>query len=445
MIQSRFFLYIIIRVFFIILNAIIFSLFLVRDMHYYMAISLLLLVVQGYYLIKYINNVNVKITNFLNAITYNDFTISFPDSAQENVTFRELYASLIKLRQNFQDLKIKQLTQERNYQEILDQVSVGVFTYDSKGHILFSNSAVKKMFNFPQLNHIKQLMRIDDNMYDTIQNLKPNEQKPIKFSNERESRQLSIKSNTIVVNKSKLKLIVIQDLSYELNTSETTTWLKLSKVLVHEIMNYITPITSISQSVIKQFAMQKSNPTDLATSQNIENGLNLIQNQGLELMEFVKSYRQIMNVPTPNKKIFNIKKLFKKVLLLIDQESLNKSTRISIQIENNDLTCFADEVLISQVLINLLKNSLQSLENQKDGEIILSAGERNDRVFIEIRDNGPGIPKEILNDIFVPFFTTKASGTGIGLSLSKQIMRLHEGILTVTSTPSKATVFILYF
>jgi signal transduction histidine kinase len=226
--------------------------------------------------------------------------------------------------------------------------------------------------------------------------------------------------------------------------------MKLIRVLMHEIMNSITPITSLSESLSNIYSTggkpvlpeQVSVKTIATTLQ----GLNVIKEQGKGLMSFVESYRKLTRVPEPEKKLFRVDDLMSRVQILYNSLEKSDRTNLSVSLADPDLEIYADQNLISQVLINLLKNALESNENNNAGKITISvAGGHNKHPEICVTDNGPGIPEENIDEIFVPFFTTRQNGSGIGLSISKQIMRVHGGNLKVRSVPNKETVFCLSF
>ncbi|HET8735524.1 MAG TPA: ATP-binding protein [Pricia sp.] len=437
------------------------------------------LVLQTIFLIRYINQTNRKIAYFFDAIKNEDFTLRFPEKLSVK-SLEELNHSLNMLNVMIQDIHVKKQAQEHYYQEILKQADIGILTINPKGHILYANPTVQRLFNYYPLNHIKQLNQVDEKLYAHIKDLKPFESKTLQLTNEREKRQLTLKSTCITANGQPLLLVVVQDIHKELDEKETDSWVKLIRVLTHEIMNTITPITSISESVLKYF---KKNGRTLSVEEFAEHhvkstvkGLEVIKEQGKDLMDFVQSYRTFLNVPEPDKQLIPARKLFEKVMLLLDESDDQNQIDIAVVVDPEDLELFVDEKQITQVLLNLGKNAQQALANQANnasrnttpenpgpentaigktmpgnkvseniqGHIKFLAGfDAKNRKIVKVWDNGPGIAPEILEEIFVPFFTTKNTGTGIGLSLSKQIMRLHGGSIQVASKEN--TVFTLTF
>src|SRR5690606_12641975 len=247
-----------------------------------------------------------------------------------------------------------------------------------------------------------------------------------------------------------LLLVIIQNISNELNDNEVDSWVKLFRVLTHEIMNAIAPITSISETLSGFYKTEKVliSPSEINENDIIDvvKGLDTIQAQGKDLLNFVESYRTLTKIPSPKKDLVKVASLFEKIRILVSQERGFSQTKFLISVEPENLEIFADEKQIIQVLVNLVKNSLESLYQNPNGIIKLSGAKNNlGKLTLQVSDNGPGVPPILLDQIFIPFFTTKEQGTGIGLSLSKHIMRLHEGNLHVNSILYKQTIFSLEF
>lgn len=449
MVSRNIYLQLLFRIILITVSAVGFA-FLCFEKHYIGAfIILALLVGQTAYLIRYVNHTNRKIAYFFDAIKNEDFTLRFPEKLSLK-SLEELNHSLNMLNGMIQDIHLKKQTQEQYYQEILKQADIGILTFNEKGHIIFSNPTVERLLNYRPLNHIKQLAQVDENLYALFEGLKPFDRKLFQLTNEREKRQLAFKSTSITLDKQNLLLVVVQDIHKELDEKETDSWVRLIRVLTHEIMNTIAPITSISESLLKFFKTGKEGSSmEEFPKEHIKSttkGLEVIQEQGNDLISFVQSYRTLLNVPEPDREIISASKLLGKVNVLMGQYDINNQVKIHLLTEPNDLELFIDEKQISQVLVNLAKNALQSLGNRENAVVKITAGINKERKkYIEVWDNGPGIPADLIEEIFVPFFTTKNTGTGIGLSLSKQILRLHGGALKVHSVPNEATSFVLIF
>jgi PAS domain S-box-containing protein len=400
-------------------------------------------------MVSYLNSTNKKIRFFFDSVRNDDSNLFFPLETR-NPAMKELYHSMNRVNQQIQFLKIENREQEQYFRTLLEHLAAGIITFNEKGFILHSNSAAKKLLSMEVLTHLQQIEGKDKKLFETIRGIKPYERKLIGFSSESGEIQLSLKATSIKTHETELVILSIQDIKNELDEKEIESWMKLIRVLMHEIMNSITPITSLSETLSNIYS-KGSNPI-LPSEVNEKTiavtlqGLNVIKDQGKGLMSFVESYRKLTRVPEPEKKIFKASELIDRVRVLYDSLEKNINIRFSVQVRNPDLEIFADQNLISQVLINLLKNAVEANENNDEAIISVAVNEGfNGHHEICIIDNGPGIPVENLDEIFVPFFTTRENGSGIGLSISKQIMRVHGGNLKVKSVPGKETAFCLSF
>ena len=413
----------------------------------YIGVAIMVLLIGN--LANYLNTTNRKISYFLESVQNDDSALSFPTDAVAPST-RHIYMALRKVNEQIQKLKIESQQKEQYFQTLLEQVATGIVTFDTKGFILHANTAAKKMVGVDVLTHISQLERVGESLHLAVSNIKPFEQKLVSVSSERGNIQLSLKAASFRVRDTDLILLSIQDIRNELDEKELDSWMKLIRVLMHEIMNSIAPITSLSESLCKYYTVdgRPARPEELneATIGTTLRGLNVIKDQGNGLMQFVESYRKLTRLPKPEKKTFDFEEIITRIKVLY--ASLENSDKVKLMVSANpaDISFYADENQISQVLINLAKNALQANEKNPDGKIRITAGYNADKQpEIKVSDNGPGIPEEILEQVFVPFFTTRENGSGIGLSLSRQIMRLHGGSLQVHSVPGKETVFTMRF
>ena len=287
--------------------------------------------------------------------------------------------------------------------------------------------------------HVKQLARIDEKLQTTIANILPGDKHQISFVNERGTVNLSIRVSEMTLQEKHVRILAINDINSELDDKEIDSWIRLTRVLTHEIMNSVTPITSLSDTLLSIHEDANS---------EIRNGLEVISTTGKSLISFVESYRKFTHIPTPEPSLFYVQKFAERMTNLARHHNNFPNITININIEPADLIVYADEKLITQVVLNLLKNAMQAIgSGQPDGLIELKAYCNPDEsVIIEVSNNGPTIPPEEAVHIFVPFFTTKEGGSGIGLSISRQIMRLSGGSIALKSNPAiNKTSFILTF
>ena len=408
----------------------------------------IVLVVTSSNLIYYLNKINRRIYYYFDAIRNEDSTLSFPQNTNSKI-IQDLNKSMLKVNKQIQQIYLKNRQQEQYFQALLEHAATGMFTFNKKGFILHSNKLVKRLFDVDVLTHINQLKRFSPKLYQTVRDIQPSEQRLLTLQNKKGIIQLLIKSNSFTSDKEELMLLSVHDIKNELDEKELDSWRKLIRVMMHEIMNSITPITSLSESLAGYFYTDKTikkpeeiNEQTIATTIR---GLEVIREQGKGLISFVESYRKLARLPKPEKKVFPLKFLVDHIQILSKSFEQNDHVTLSCDVIPPQLELFADEKQISQILINLVKNAFQALANTPDAQVKITAktGE-NGRPEICVCDNGPGISENILDKIFIPFFTTKENGSGIGLSISRQIIQMHGGSLKITSTPGK-TIAILNF
>lgn len=400
-------------------------------------------------LIYFLNRINRRIYYFFDAIKNEDSTLRFPNNI-DNKIINDINQSLQKVNTQIQQIYLDNQKQEHYFQALLEHAATGMFTFSKQGFILHSNKLAKQLFEVDVLTHINQLKRVDSRLFQAIKELQPNEQRLITLHPKSGIIQLLIKSNSFISEKEELMLISVQDIQNQLDEKELESWRKLIRVMMHEIMNSITPVTSLSESLAGYFykdgAMVAPEDINTKTIETTIRGLEVIREQGRGLISFVDSYRKITRLPAPVKKVFKVEKLLENIRILSASFPHELPIELSCQVAPAGLELHADEKQISQVLINLVKNAFQANESNENAQISINAYvNKNGHPAISVNDNGPGIPDELLDKIFVPFFTTKENGSGIGLSISRQIMQMHGGSLKIKTTPGKSTSAVLVF
>ncbi len=396
-------------------------------------------------LISFLNHTNRKIAYFFDAVKNEDTTLYFP-LITKNRTVKELNASLNNVNEMIKNIRADIRDQERYYHLLLEQAETGIMTIDHKGHIRYSNKAAKNLLQVDVLTHVSQFQRIDDELWQLLANIEAGRKNHIKFQNEKDSYDLSLISSTINVNDNELKLIILQDIKTEMDESETESWIKLIRVLSHEIMNSITPITTLSETLVEYFSQSKPGDSQIIKEEKITeaiSGLNVIKEQSRSLLKFVESYRNLTRLPKPQIKAFDASILVERLMVLCQSEPNAVHVEFSSEIDPKDIFINGDLEQLTQVLINITKNSVEALSENPDGQIAIKIRRKLKVTVIQVKDNGSGIPEENIDEIFTPFFTTKESGTGIGLSLSRQIIKNHKGKISVRSKPGKETVFTI--
>lgn len=325
---------------------------------------------------------------------------------------------------------------KKYYELILDFVSTGLLVLNDNGAVYQKNKEALRLLGLNIFTHIRQLSKVDATLMEKMENCRPGDKLQVMFHNERGTVNLSIRVSEINVHKEHLRILALNDINIELDEKEIDSWIRLTRVLTHEIMNSVTPITSLSDTLL---SMVKDK------DEEISHGLQTISTTGKGLLSFVESYRKFTRIPTPEPSLFYLKAFIERMVELTRHQNPCNHITFHTEVTPADLILHADENLISQVVINLLKNAVQAIGNQPGGRIAIQAHCNDaEEVLIEIKNNGPAIPPEIAEHIFIPFFTTKERGSGIGLSISRQIMRLSGGSLTLIPD-DKETKFILKF
>jgi signal transduction histidine kinase len=313
------------------------------------------------------------------------------------------------------------------------------------------------MFNLEQIPHLSKLKSIDPKLVELLENIKSGDQRRINVKVNHKLLSLAVHSQSIILQNREIKIVTLQDIKSELDMHEMDSWQKLIRILNHEIMNSVAPITSLSSTIsgfYKEGEEQRSpeHITPKIISDTLR-GLNIIEDHGKGLIHFVESYRSLTQLPKPEFIRVNIWEFYERITILVnsyydsdeDTNQVNPTIRTSVIPE--DLTLMADDKLLAQVFINVIKNSIEAFDKLCDGNEVLLNGSRNPdgRVVLSVQDNGPGMDSETVEKIFVPFFTTKESGSGIGLSLSRQIIRIHNGNISCDSTPGSGTTITMIF
>lgn len=375
-----------------------------------------------------------RVLFMIDALENNDNAIHFPEEKTTPET-REINRALNRVGHILYNVKSETAQQEKYYELILDCINTGVLVLNDNGAIYQKNNEALRLLGLNVLTHIRQLSKVDVTLMQKVEFCRTGEKLQITFNNERGTVNLSIRVSDITIRKEHLRILALSDINSELDEKEIDSWIRLTRVLTHEIMNSVTPITSLSDTLLSL-----SDTHD----EEIRSGLQTISTTGKGLLAFVESYRRFTRIPTPEPSLFYVKAFIDRMVELARHQNTCKNITFHTDISPADLIVYADENLISQVVINLLKNAIQAIGTQADGKIEISTRcNDSEEILIEIKNNGPVIPPEIADHIFIPFFTTKEGGSGIGLSISRQIMRLSGG--SITLLPGKETKFVLKF
>ena len=451
MVFKRFSLLITVRIVILFLT-IALEIYLILTSHLYATIFILFLIIilQIYFLIKFVSRTNKEIVRFLDSIRYSDFSQNF-NLKLKGSSFEDLSNSFSTVINKFQNTRAEKEENYRYLQTVIQHIGIGLIAFTPDGEIELINNAAKKIFKLSAFKNINELSTINKDLPQALLRLKAGNRILQKIVDENELIQLSISATEFRMRGKQFTLISLQNIQSELEDVELEAWKKLINVLTHEIMNSITPITSLAStadSILKNIEPGSSkisdDPKELLI--DVRGAINTIQKRSHGLLRFVDAYRNLTKVPIPNFNLINVSGMFERIKRLLYEEISKRKIDFKCSVKPDKLEITADADQIEQVLINLVLNSLYALEGKDNPEInLIGFIDRGGRGVIQVTDNGPGIPDDIIEKIFIPFYTTRKGGSGIGLSLSQQIMRAHRGNIRVNSSPGEGTTFTLRF
>ncbi|UCG28750.1 MAG: hypothetical protein JSV24_05165 [Bacteroidales bacterium] len=404
----------------------------------------LLVIILIIELIRYNERSRKELYNFLLSVRQEDFSNLYisPETDEE---IRSAYETILE---RFRSIRSQKEMHHQFISTLLEHINVALISIDRDRKIHLINNAAKELFRIPGIMDLKPLGKIDKNLVKVILELHSGESRVLKVIRKGEILNLLIQASEFYLQNDYFKLISFQDIQTELEEKEIESWQKLVRVLTHEIMNSAIPITNLI-SVIKELVLDKqgnNGEPDEKDYDDLKECLETIDTRSKGLVNFVKATKSLTRIHKPAFKTVPVKDLFSRTGPLFKQKLKDSNIRLDMSYSASDLKIKADLELIEQVLINLLLNSMDAVTGIPDPAIELLAY-RNEEMhtIIEVRDNGQGMEEEVLEQIFIPYFTTKENGSGIGLSLARQIMRLHKGRISVFSKPAAGTSVILEF
>ena len=397
---------------------------------------------------KFSTSTNRKLTRFLESVKYSDFISEFTADNQLGGSFKNLNAEFNDVLEAFRKARTEKEEHWQYLNTVLQHVNTGILSFDLNGNIELINHVAKGLLRRPQIRNISELESYDIGLYNLLRKIKTGEQSLYQIDNR---VQLAIHATELRLRGNSYKLVAMQNIQSELQKKEIQSWQNLTKVLRHEIMNSMTPIASLTSTlndILTDELEEKDGHFEISNEgvDDIHEGLKTIERRSKALINFIDAYREYTSIPVPKLKTFFVNELLEEIHGLMKIEIRKSSTDFSYSTQPVSLKINADENQIQQVLINLVKNAVEAVAENGQGNVRIKAGiDKNNRIFIEVIDNGPGIIPEAIDQIFIPFYTTKKKGSGIGLALSRQIMQLHNGTLTVDSEIDQKTVFTMKF
>jgi len=413
-------------------------------------VSALLIFLCLFDLVHYVEKSNREFTSFLEFIHHHDFSVEIANRGKGKV-FTELGSAYKLITSEFQQLHLEKEAHYRYLESVIEHISVALICLDEDGAVVLMNQQAKKLFKAPYLPGSRSFNRIDKNLPEILQRLADGERHLISIRIEDENLQLVLYATEFQLLDHRYKLVSFQNIRDELEQREIDSWQKLIRVLTHEIMNSVTPIISLT-SIIRETLLPGGDDNlvvgelSAGDKDDLLRSIRSIESRSKGLLNFVQSYSSLTNIPTPEFSMINVAGLLHQVRTIMHPAMEKSGIGLEVDCEIKDLTIRADPQLIEQVLINLIKNAFEALTNQPGPKIRLRGFiSRHGKVLLQVIDNGPGIDQADLDKIFIPFFTTKRDGSGIGLSISRQILYAHKGLLSVKTAPGKGCIFTLRF
>ena len=439
--------WIILRVMFLFITLLVTSYMIVSGRYNFLFLLIPLLVYQVMEFIQFQRKAQKELNQFVEAVHYRDFSTHF-DVKHAPAELQPMREGFNEINTTFKVISKEKETQYQYLQKILELVDTGILSYEiATGDVVWMNESLKKMLQLPYLKNVQSLNRRYADIFEIVDKLLPGEHKIVKVHLEREVFKVYLSATAFQIDGNKYKLVAFQNVNEALDETESGAWQRLLSVMTHEIMNSIAPISSLANTM--KTRLQNRDMTEGEndnTLEDLEIGIDTIKRRSEGLLKFAETYRNLNKITTLNLQQVYIRELFGNIHQLMQPTFAQKNIELEIILRNPKLSLQADASLLEQVLINLVVNAIEAVKEKEDAKIILSADQRsNGKIILKIADNGQGIPEEMMDKIFIPFFSTKKQGSGIGLSLCKQIIILHRGIIQVQSVVGQGTVVALQF
>lgn len=403
---------------------------------------------QAFELWNYQMRIVKETRKFLEAVRFEDYSSGF-ELAQSGKAFAKLEQEFTKLLNSLKNSRSEGDHHQEVLAMVLENVSVGLMLIDEDGKIILSNERCAEILGIPVFKDWSKMVEKLPSLGEAVGDFSFNGRKLWAFPQAQNDEEFYLDLRHLQIQGQKLHLLSIGNLRTVVEEKEINAWSRLMRILAHEVMNSVTPVVSLSETlnamIHEEGKLKKVSDLEEDDMADISEGLITIVRRSKGMLAFVDEYRKLSQIPAPEKRLVSIKDLFDGCIALMQQSAQDQGVEISAELEQNRLAIEADQKMIEQVIINLIKNALAALEGKSNGRIDLQASLGEEGVVIVVKDNGEGIDDELLPQIFIPFFTTRKNGSGIGLSLSKNIMKLHNGDLRVKSQAGEGAVFSLCF
>lgn len=412
------------------------------------SISLAMLwVVEIILLIRYVNKTNRDLLLFLQSFRFDDSSLVF--NKRKNLPFKPLYDEFNRIIGQFRQLRIQKEIEHQYFEQVVQHAETGLIAWDHEEKIRLCNLEAKRILQIPHFGKLDGLKQIDPAFPDQLRRIQPGSTELFRILKGYETKNIYLRASHFRIGDEPVKLVSLQNIRPELEERESEAWQKLIKVLTHEMINSVGPVKLVSSSLLKMLEEKRVKTADYQLSPdemvNLKDGLKAIHTRSLGLSRFVEDYQTLTEIPRPKRGTVRLDDLIRRVTDLLKTSYLADPLRLKVDIEPADLSLHADREMLEQVLINVFKNAARALEDHDEPLIEVRATLVDERPSLEIQDNGCGIAFNVLDYIFMPFFTTKKDGSGIGLTLARQIMKAHGGEIRLRSKEGEGTLVRLIF
>ncbi len=389
-----------------------------------------------------IDKTNQEVASFLANIKYNDYAVRFSESKSIGDSYQDLHKSFNLVNEKFRDIRSEKEIQFQYLQAIVEHVDTGLICFNEEEKTVLVNKGLQTLLHKSYFPNFKSINQFDDSLYEAMKDIEPGERKLVKLVVSNQIVQLAVRKTILQLKDDALHLYALQNIHAELEEQEVESWQKLIRILTHEIMNSIAPVVSLSESA--NTLMEQNENLSEEDEKDIRKSIEAIYRRSAGLLHFTQTYRQLTKIPPPKFQTCDPGEILDRVLTLLKADLEAKKIPVERLYKDGRYEAQLDPDLMEQVFINLIKNAMDALERITDPKLSIHLFKSLDgELEIQIADNGPGIPDDVLDKIFVPFFTTKKEGSGIGLSLCRQIIQMHKGSLSVFSKENKGTIFTL--
>ena len=443
--RSGYFVAILLRTGVLLLLLLVAAYFVIKSEWFWVFIILLIGISQVSAFTRFVTYAVREVGEFALSARYRDFSRNYSERGIP-LQAKQLHRHFNEINGIFRQISREREAQYQYLQKLLELVDTGIISYDEEGNVVWMNESLKKMIGIVYLKNLSSLEKRDALLYEEIKRIKPGDSKIIRINTDRIPTKVLVSATAFQTDNQRFTLVAFQNINEALDETEAQAWQKILRVMTHEIMNSVGPIASLADTIKSRLPQSNGLPPAIADQlADVELGLDTIRKRSLGLLRFAEIYRNFNKISQPQLANFPVLELMESIYQLMEPSLERKNVEMDVILKDTKLMLEADKNLIEQVLINLIINAIDAVKDLPEPLVTLSGYRSDGRVVLEVADNGPGIPEDLLERIFIPFFSTKQKGSGIGLSLSRQIMLLHKGNIQVRSTEGKGSTFMLTF